>query len=226
MLKSKRLVAMPVISLENGEELGKVKSLLLDPSRLVVSGLILGEQKKLFKDQKVILFENVEHVGEDAVTVSTAATIQKISQSSFLAELAKNPCSLIGSRVMTEEGKVLGTIAEYYLDTTNGSILSLELSGSLADKFFKGFAALEISAVKTVGRDVVIVSKSAEELLKHNENPLQETVKTIKDRSSRILDNTLETTKKLGTNVNRSWENIRRKQSSSKDEDEVDDEEK
>ncbi|MBC7335602.1 MAG: photosystem reaction center subunit H, partial [Clostridia bacterium] len=49
LVKSRKLLAMPVVSLADGQQLGRVRALVVDPRALAVVALAL-EEKDIFKE--------------------------------------------------------------------------------------------------------------------------------------------------------------------------------
>ncbi|MCG0277891.1 MAG: PRC-barrel domain-containing protein [Thermanaeromonas sp.] len=160
LYRSKKVLGMPVISLSDGRVVGRVKRLLLDLSNLIVAGIIL-DRKGLFKEQPVIPYSHVKNIGSHAVTVDASSAVVNLRSLPELEELAKKLLPLVGARVITEEGAVLGTVEDFYFDPRDGKILELELKG----KLWQGHNLLPASAIRTCGRDALIVKAEAPVLL-------------------------------------------------------------
>ncbi|MGQ9512326.1 PRC-barrel domain-containing protein [Thermodesulfitimonas sp.] len=68
MRKSKELLGMPVVSLEEGLRVGRVTGLVVDPAAKTVAALIV-EKGGLFREQRFIPFPQVYSIGANAVTL-------------------------------------------------------------------------------------------------------------------------------------------------------------
>ncbi|MDD3654114.1 MAG: PRC-barrel domain-containing protein [Desulfotomaculaceae bacterium] len=202
MKKSKQLLSLPVISLEEGQHIGIVKGLVIDPTNKLLAALII-EQKGWFKEQRFIPYNKVHSVGSDAITIEKGSCVEKGGALSEIVKLLKEKVNIIGSKIVAENGTVLGYVDEYYIDLTTGTIAGLEFSGNLIDSVFKGRAFLDNSYIRTFGRVVTIITNEGIENIFKLEGGLQETLKNFKESTGQIWDNTFKKTKELGNSINR-----------------------
>ncbi|HBT47451.1 MAG TPA: hypothetical protein DEA73_06185 [Peptococcaceae bacterium] len=158
--RSKKLAGMPVISLADGQALGRIKRLLIDHRDMTVAGLIL-DRKGWFKEQAVVPYGRVNNVGSHAVTVDQASAVVKLSSVPELEGLSKNPVPLLGTKVITEEGAVLGVVEDFWFQPQDGKICYLELKGHL----LQGKTRLPAEFIRTCGRDALIARAGAENSL-------------------------------------------------------------
>ncbi|GAB6159239.1 PRC-barrel domain-containing protein [Desulfotomaculum varum] len=198
MRKSKKFIGMPVISLAEGQQMGTVKGLVVDPQQQKVAALII-EQKGWFSEQKFAPYGKVRSVGSDAITIDQSAAIEKGSSLPEILKLYKDKVTVVGCKVVAENGCQLGEVDEYYVEETNGSIVGLEISANLLNSIIKGKSFLDISFVKTIGKQLVVTSNHAMENLVKIDGGLSETVKHIKDSTSYLWESTLQKTKELGS---------------------------
>lgn len=209
MRKSKQFISMPVISLEEGQQIGTIKGLVVDPGLKKVAALII-EQKGWFNDQRFIPYSNVHSVGEDAVTIKHGTMVQKGGNLPEIISLTKNKVKISGARMVTENGTLLGEADDYYVNLASGEMIGLEFSGSFINGLFSGKAFLDINHVLTIGKDMVVCSdKSLEEAVKLD-GGLQERLRNVKDSTSQLWESTLQKTRELGSSVNSSITRIKR----------------
>lgn len=206
MRASKKILSMAVLSLENGEQIGKVKGLIIDPGTLNIAALVLEQKGGWFKEARVITFEHVQSVGEHAITVAKTRCIEKASSLPHIMQLVRNNLEVIGAKVVSQDGNLLGTVEEYLFDPASGRLTSLEISGRLLDSLFKGKAYLPTEMIITLGKHAIIVDNSTQEKIIRQESGLQETVKSVKDAGSKVWSSTVETTKRLGESISKTVE--------------------
>ncbi|WP_227763969.1 PRC-barrel domain-containing protein [Zhaonella formicivorans] len=206
MRPSKKLLGMPIVSLENGEQIGKVKGLILDPQGLNIAALVLEQKGVWFKEARVISFEHIKSAGEHAVTVGHTKYAERASALPQIMQLMKSGVGVIGAKVLTQDGSLLGTVEEFMFDPVTGRITSLEISGRLLDSLFKGKAYLPTEAIVTLGKHAIIVQEGAEQKLERSDSGLQETMKTVKEAGTKMWASTVETTKRLGEQLTKSVE--------------------
>ncbi len=171
MRKSRHFYSLPVVTLEEGKEIGHIKGIVIDPEEAAVVALIV-QKSSPFSEQKAIPYSRVVSVGDNAVTIQRVASAEKLGSIPNLAKLMKEKITLRGARVITEGGVALGYVDEFFIDPETGKITSLEISGRLGEKLFKGKASLAADEVRTIGKDVLVVRSGTEETLTWNEGAI------------------------------------------------------
>ncbi len=209
MRKSRQFVGMPVISLEEGQQIGTVNGLVVNPALKNVSALII-EQKGFFREQKYIPFSKVHSIGNDAVTVDRVNRAEKGTSLPEILKLIKERANIAGSRLMDENGAVLGVVDEYYVDLQTGDIVGLEFSGGTISNLFKGSAFMDINYVRTIGQSVIICSKHAQDNIVTMDGGINETLRAFGENTGQFLEVTLQKTRVWGQNLNQSLKKLRR----------------
>ncbi|MCL6610440.1 MAG: PRC-barrel domain-containing protein [Peptococcaceae bacterium] len=203
MRKSKQFQGMPVISLEEGQQVGTIKGLVINPALKNVAALII-EQKGWFREQKFIPFSKVHKIGDDAVTVDRITRAEKGVSLPEILRLIKERVTVLGSRLVTESGTVLGVVDEYYVDLQTGDIVGLEFSGGTVSNLFKGSAFLDINYVRTLGSSLIICSDSSLDNIVKMDGGLKETFRVFSENTGQLLENTYQKTRGWGRNLNQS----------------------
>lgn len=178
MLPSRKFLSLPIISLKEGQQIGFVRNLVIDPKSKAVAALIV-DPRGFFKEQRIIPFNRVVSIGENAITVSTESQVEKATNLPDILQLLKEKAAIIGIKVMATNGKTLGIVDEFYLDEENGFIASLDISAGKIEGLFKGKARLKADEIMTIGSDVVIVAKDCAERLEVFNKGLNENVKSL-----------------------------------------------
>ncbi len=203
MRKSKKFASMPVISLEEGQQVGVVKGLVVDPAEKKITALII-EQKGWFKEQRFIPYHKVHNIGEDAITIEKSSGVERAAGLPNIVKLLKEKVTINGARLVAENGTVLGHVDEYYIDAVTGTIAGLEFSGNFINGMVKGRAFLDIAFVRTFGKEVVIIRNEGIDNIFKLDGGLQETVKNIRESTGQFWENTVQKTKGLGVGINKS----------------------
>ncbi|MGF7184170.1 uncharacterized protein YrrD [Desulfitispora alkaliphila] len=197
--ESKHFLGLPVVSLDLGQQLGVVKSLIIDPETVSLMGLVISN-KGWLSENRFLPFSKVKSVGRHAVTTESSKSLEKIVQSSDHRQLE-------GVQVLSCQGNFLGTVEEFTIDAETGEIVTLELSGKLINSLLKGKASLPRTALQTMGKDVIVAVAGAEEKLTDRESAIQETVKSVREKTSKVLDSTVENSKKFTQGWRAPWKN-------------------
>lgn len=178
MLPSKKFLSMPIISLKEGQQIGFVRNLVIDPKTKAVAAFVV-DPKGFFKEQRIIPFNRVVSIGENAITVSTESQVEKATNLPDILELLKEKAAVIGIKIMMANGKNLGIVEEFYIDPEDGSIASLDFSDGRIEGLFNGKARLHADDILTMGTDVIIVAKDCDERLEIYNKGINENLKSL-----------------------------------------------
>jgi len=162
MLPSKKFLSLPVISLKEGQQIGFVCNIVINPETRSVAALIINP-RKFFREQRIIPFNRVVSIGEDAITVSTESQVEKAVSLPAILNLIKEKTLVIGTKVLTENGKKLGLVNEFYIDKNDGAIACIDISYGKIDGLFNGKARLNADEFVTLGHDVLVVATDCSE---------------------------------------------------------------
>ena len=149
--KMRDLKGMPVLTLEEGEEVGKVRDLLLDPGEVRVVAFLL-DRRTAAKELQVVATANLHSVGKAAITVENRGSLVPISRIPRFQELARGKSPLHGKAVITEGGVRLGNISDVVVDLETFHVEAL-LLGSFPGRM----RSIPAAQVRTIGPDAVVV---------------------------------------------------------------------
>ncbi len=168
---SKEITGLPVVSIEEGEEIGKVRMLIPDPHKPEIIGVVI-EDKEWFRGAKIVTFEKIFGIGESAVTVVNKEQLSKVDSFPEVEDVLLRGITLLGSRVLTKKGEFLGRVDEFYIEM-DGKIVAYEIDMENDVKF------LPSEEVLTVGKGIIIAKEDAKErLLTSLGNPEEARIKT------------------------------------------------
>ncbi|MDT3701338.1 MAG: PRC-barrel domain-containing protein [Thermincola sp.] len=214
--KSRDLLGKPVISLM-GDELGSVARIIAEPVGGSVVGVTLSV-KGWFKGEKAVEFSSISSFGDYALTVKENDLVVPLNTLSTLEKTAQE-CNLYGMRIITPEGKLIGTVEDYYFDIKTGTIIKYILTGGIIKTLFKGHAGIPAESISKIGKDVIIAMAGVEEKIENEEGGLHDNLETLKDEldhfkndlgqwkddAEKVWDNTrsraLELTRTVGENL-------------------------
>ena len=202
----KNIHGKTIISLENGQHIGKLAGLVIDPENISVAALLI-ESKALFKDKMIIPYDKVHSVDE-IITVKSTSCLEKASTNTFTGKLVQKNFTLFGTRIITEGGAILGSVEDFTLDVKTGKIISLLISSKSYEKYLKGMSELPISQVVTVGRDAIIAKAGSKDALLIPDDTLAEKIDAIKDSSFKLWDTTKDSTLKWSKQLSGKFKNI------------------
>ncbi len=199
VLYTQEVVGKHVITVQ-GEDLGVVERILVNPETAAVAGLTLSA-KGWFKGEKAVEFGSVKAIGGYAVTLENSELVVALNSAPALEQLA-NQFNLYGSRVITPQGELMGTVDDFAFDTVTGTIESFLLSGGLIKNLTKGKASVPMSAVEKIGPDVIVTNETAPENLIKNQQGLSDNIGSLKEN----MDHWRKNIDSLKDDVEKGWD--------------------
>ena len=151
MKKSVDILGLPVISITEGRELGMSKTLLIDAPNRVVAAVTI-EDEDWYRGVKLIPYDNVIAVGEDAVTINNSENILTLDAAGDFETLLDDKIRVIGTKAITRTGVIQGIISEIFIGE-DGSIEKCEVTTP------EGMTS-EVTAdqVSIFGKEVTVIS--------------------------------------------------------------------
>lgn len=201
MRKSKQLLNLPVFSLEEGQQIGKVKGLVIDPAKKAVVALII-EEKGWPKEQKFIPFSQLRSVGENAITVERSNSLQRGATLPEILKLTRDKVDVSGTRIVLENGTILGQVDEFYIDLQTGEIVGLEFSEGTFNHMMQGRAYLDASFIRTLGKQVTVCTDDCLNNLVKVEGGFQDTLRSVKNTATRAWSSAVHKSREVGAGIN------------------------
>lgn len=121
MKASKEIKGLRIISIADGTQVGVVKDLILNPQKGSLDFFVIDQPTDYF-GAKIISFSDIVGLGEFAVTIPDPQIIQDVSQNSAVQELLMQDVKVIGTKVLTKKGSLIGEVQEYLVDEETGKI--------------------------------------------------------------------------------------------------------
>ena len=126
MKKSVEIIGLPIISITEGRELGMSKTLLIDAKKGTVAAITI-EDEDWYRGVKLIPYESVIAIGDDAVTVTNSENILKLDDAGDYEALLDDNIRVIGTKAITKTGSIQGKISELFIGD-DGTIEKCEVT--------------------------------------------------------------------------------------------------
>ena len=155
-MKADALKGKAVVSIEDGQRVGRVDEVLFGTQPPHVAALRVADDKQ----RAVIPFDRLHSIGTDAITVPSAAAAAW-GRAAAAAQELPNLRDLGKLKVVDEAGTFLGTPREVEIDPQDGRIARLQVhrGGVLG---LGGDTYLVIGAdIRSIGDDVMVVHGAA-----------------------------------------------------------------
>jgi uncharacterized protein YrrD len=169
MQRVSEIVGKPVVSAQDGEKVGEVVDLLVDANASHIVGLIIGGG--VFTSEQVLPFAEVQALGKDAVVARSRKGVLGRRPWRDLGIEASRSSTLRNRRVMTTNGRELGTIRDVCVDEATGAIEAYELGRDGLAGLLGRRSLLPRAGAVTVGPDAVIVSDEVARVLDTKGHP-------------------------------------------------------
>ncbi len=151
MKKSVEIIGLPVISIDEGRELGVVRDVVINPSAKEISALLI-EDYKWFMGAKTFPFSAVSGIGQYAVTIEKSESVTSVLDSSDLLELLASEVKIIGSKILTKDGQIQGKIIDIIVDES-GKIITCDVEDMNGQ-----MTTISSDQVVTFGKEVTITT--------------------------------------------------------------------
>ncbi|RFU66102.1 PRC-barrel domain-containing protein [Peribacillus glennii] len=156
MKKSAEILGFPIISISEGQEIGTVKTLVINPEKGSVEFLTI-EHEDWQGSVKAIPFKKVIGIGEYAVTVESENSVIDLNEIPIANQLVNKKIKITDAKVITRKGQLLGSVLEYFIDDENGNVIGMLI------KLKEKEIVLPSETVLTYGKDILIVTEDASE---------------------------------------------------------------
>ncbi len=159
MRKGHSILGLQVISQESAKHLGKVLDLVFDHDADECIALVLRERGFLgFGSGQVVPWGEIVSIGKDAVMVRSENSVVNPQEHGRLQDVMDREAHLSGTRIVTEDGRDVGTFAEIYVDEQSGKVLGYEVSGGFVSDTMSGkrYIPSERTDHLRVGQDVLL----------------------------------------------------------------------
>ena len=155
-MKASALKDMPVVSMADGTQVGKVADVLLDAASLRVVALLLSAQS----GQALLPFAAIRSIGTDAVTIDSAAATQGLTGRAA-PEGTHGLGDVNGLSAVNGEGSLLGSVKELEIEPTDGRLLELMVHRGGVLGHGGTSTSVPASAIRGIGAKLVTVDLPA-----------------------------------------------------------------
>lgn len=159
MKKTQKILGLPIISISDGLEVGRVKSIIINADRGAIDYIVVDSGIQIFS-ARVIPTQDVLGIGEYALTIENSEVITDISKIPAAIQLLQNDIRVKGTKVLTKKGRLIGEIGDIYIDDNNNCrITGLEF---IADITQKQIRLIPSDSVITFGKNLTVVKEDIE----------------------------------------------------------------
>jgi len=154
MRTGKDLAGLAIIDVRDGRRLGAVNEIVISPDDGKLLGFVMKRGGLFSSEEAVVEMADVRSIGPDAITVEgdEVAHTAEASGAAF-KEARGGDRSLVGRKVVTQNGSVVGQISDFVVNEEQGRVTALIVGGGMLEQG----NALQADRIVSVGPDVIIV---------------------------------------------------------------------
>lgn len=170
MIRAKELGGRAVVDVDAAEKLGRIDRIVIDPESRRVAGFVISRGSSIFNNDKDIVLSasTVHAVGPDAVTVRRGGDADTVVALDGLPRVS----DITGRKVVSDQGRLLGTVDDVLIDENDGRIVGYSLSGDGIDARLQQLVAgdrnderrapfLRADADLRAGKDLIVAPEDA-----------------------------------------------------------------
>lgn len=162
-VRSRNLPGLPVLTLSDGNQVGRVQKPVIDPKEKRVAALLLAGPG--IKGKRFLPIESVHALGSHAVTIGTVDSLKPLKEDEKLLALLKTErVKVLGSPVVTAGGDLVGSVRDFEIGAS-GTVKSLYVSQGVWNAVTGHEVAIVGELLIALGRDAVVVADEAFKLV-------------------------------------------------------------
>jgi len=157
MKPTKEIIGLRIISIVDGTLVSSVRDIVLNPQTKSLDFIVTEQPIDVF-GAKVIPFSEVSGVGEFAVMIPGPNVLQDVGLNDDAKNLLRQGIKVIGTKVLTKKGQMIGTVTELLIDENTGKVSSciFESNGQVCQ--------VGADQVVTFGKELLIIESVPENL--------------------------------------------------------------
>ncbi|AFY74075.1 hypothetical protein Syn7502_02053 [Synechococcus sp. PCC 7502] len=178
MRNGRDMIGKPVVAFDSGEKLKTVVDLIFDQESNLLLGFLVDEAG-WFSDALVVPLSMITAIGSDAIIVPSADAISPATNYPAIQNILTRDNILRGTRIMTVDGRDLGTMIDLYFDDISGVIEGYEVSGGIFADAYSGRSFVPAPNTIKIGEDVAFVPSETAELMEEQVGGIRATLETV-----------------------------------------------
>ncbi len=178
LLKTSDFTGMPIISSENGKQIGIISDVVVDPKKQKISAFLIGNDNP--QDAQALSFKDVTEVVSNTIFVKNNQSIKPANQAVKFDQQNGKSSQLVKQKVVSKKGEELGEVVDFYFDATKGDVKQVEYKTGQNGQGER--VRLETKEIKF--KENFVEVKPKKQSSSQEENPISKAVNSIKEKIS------------------------------------------
>ncbi|GAP96191.1 PRC-barrel domain-containing protein [Leptolyngbya sp. NIES-2104] len=206
MRKGSDILGKSITAFDTGKRVARVQDLIFDQDTNQLLG-VLVEEAGLFHSAKVIPLNAISAFGTDTLIISSRDTIISAKHDDRINQVLDRNLTLKGTRIVTTDGRYLGSVVDLFFDEQTGMIEGYEASGGIFADAYSGRSFIPAPHTLRIGEDATFVPPETADLMEEQVGGIRGAVQTA---STRIQENSEVAGQKLQSAAQSTNEQIQR----------------
>ena len=173
MRKGTDVIGKPVIVFDTGRVVDHVNDVIFDHEHNQLIGFLVDEGGWL-SSARMIAFDQVQAIGSDAVIIASSDRIRRGEEIPVARQvLDRKQGALRGLKLMTTDGRDLGTMVDLFFDEETGRLDGYEVSGGLFSDAYSGRSFVPAPSAVRLGDQVAFVGPETAALMEEQAGGLR-----------------------------------------------------
>ena len=182
MRNGKGMIGKPVVAFDSGEKFNTIVDLIFDQQNNLLLGFLVDEGG-WFSNALVLPLSNIQAIGNDAVIVPSRDMIVSASEFPEIQNILEKDNVLKGTKIMTVDGRDLGTMSDLYFDDTTGAIEGYEVSGGIFADAYSGRSFVPAPDTIKIGEDIAFVPSETADLMQEQTGGIKAALYTAGEKA-------------------------------------------
>ncbi len=181
MLNGKGMMGKPVVAYDCGEQFKNIVDLIFDQENNLLLGFLVDEGG-WFSNALILPMASVQAIGVDAVIVASKSAIVSASEFPQIQRILERDNILKGTKIMTLDGRDLGTMEDLYFDEMSGIIEGYEVSGGIFADAYSGRSFVPAPNTLKIGEDIAFVPSETADLMEEQIGGIRAALQTAGEK--------------------------------------------
>ena len=191
MRKGTDLIGKAVVTYDTGERIAIILDVIFDQDSNMLLGFLVDEAG-WFSSSKVIPFGSIRSIGIDAIIVSSKDATACASEIQPIDRVLEHNNIMKGIKIISTDGRDLGTTIDLYFDELTGKIDGYEVTGGMfADN---GHSFVPAPPTINIGKEVALVPSETADLMQEYIIRVKTAIDTTDPTAARLSAATATTT--------------------------------
>lgn len=155
-MKHSEITKLSVLSIDSGENLGKIVDLVIDGDNGQCLALLVRPEGFLTA-RKITLIDDVSEFGADAVMVQSKKMLVPYKNNEDLKQVVSKGAKIINNKVITHSGDLLGEVRDFVVSEETNKLSQLLVSTGLIKDLLKGELIIAANKIISIGEDAIVV---------------------------------------------------------------------